>query len=95
MKLGPENKWFKTWYLEIINFRFQGRKSQTRQKLAKRSLILQYNVAQKTSLILQVSTHLTLLKIFSRKTDENLTLQIYQQTCFCLMSEKTIALHYF
>ena len=43
-KFGPENKWFKTsenkWlktsYLDFINFRFSGRKSQSQQKLAKK-----------------------------------------------------------
>ena len=36
-----------------INFRFFGRKSRSQQKLAKRSLILQYSFAQKASLNLR------------------------------------------
>ena len=43
----------------FFNFRFSRRKFQSQQKLEKRSLILQYSFAQKTSLILQTSTHLT------------------------------------
>ena len=39
-----------------FNFRFPNIKSQSQQKLAKRSLILQYSFTQKTSLILQIST---------------------------------------
>ena len=45
-----------------INFRFFGRKSWSQQKLAKRSLILQYSFAQKASLILQYLNSLNIIK---------------------------------
>ena len=62
----------------------------------KRSLILQYSFAQKTSLILRTSTHLTLKIICSRNTVKNLSDFInFQQTCFCLVSEKIFVLHHF
>ena len=54
-KFGPENK-FKTSCSEFINFRFSGGKSQSQQKLEKRSLILQYSFAQKPSLNVRTST---------------------------------------
>ena len=64
----------------------------------KRSLILQYSFAQKTSLILRISTLLKLKIIFSQNTakriSEFLSLQILQQTCFCFVPEKTFALHH-
>ena len=60
----------------------------------KRSRILQYSFAQKTSLILRTSTHLTLKTICSRNTAKNLY-KFFQQTCFCLVSEKMFALHHF
>ena len=94
MKSRPENKWFKTLYLEFVNFRFSGWKSQTQQKLAKMIIHLT-SFAQKTSFILQTSTHLPLLKIFSRNTAKSLPLQIYQQICFCLLPAKTFALNHF
>ena len=75
----------------IFNFRFSSRKSQSQQN---RSLILQYSFAQKTSLILRTSTHLTLKIICSRLTAKNLSDLInFQQTCFCLVSEKIFVLH--
>ena len=62
----------------------------------KRLPILQYILAQKTSLILRISTLVELKIICSQNTAKNfLSLQIFQQTCFCLMSEKTFALHHF
>ena len=45
-----------------INFRFFGRKSRSQQKLAKRSLILQYSFAQKASLILRNLNSLNIIK---------------------------------
>ena len=69
MKSRPENKWFKTLYLEFVNFRFSGWKPQTQQKLAKMIIHLT-SFAQKTSFILQTSTHLPLLtqpKVFLYK----------------------------
>ena len=66
-------------------------------KATKRSLILQYSFAQKTSLILRASTHLILKIICSRNTAKNLShiTHIFQPTFFCLMSEKIFALHQF
>ena len=80
-----------------FNFKFSSRKSQSQQKLGKKWIILQYSFAQKTSLILRISTHLTLKRICSRKTQPKtfLTLQISQQNLFCLVSEKRFALHHF
>ena len=69
------------------NFRFSSRKSQSQQKLEERSLILQYSFAQKTSLILRTSTHLTSKIICSRNTTKYLS--------FNLVSEKTFALSHF
>ena len=78
MKLGPENNWFKT---------------SRRKKWLKRSLILQYSFAQNTLHILRTSTHSTLLTIYFRKPGRHPpTLQISQQTCVWLVSEKY--LHY-
>ena len=57
----------------FFNFRFSSRKSQSQQKLEKRSLILQYSFAQKTSFILRTSTHLTSKLIWSRNTVKNLS----------------------
>ena len=61
----------------FFNFRFSSRKSQSQQKLAKKIYILQYSFTQKTSLILQNSTHLT-PKITCSQTQQKtfLTLQI-------------------
>ena len=56
----------------FFNFRFSSRKSQSQQKLEKRSLILQYSFSQKTLLILQISTHLTSKIICSRNAAKNL-----------------------
>ena len=81
----------------FFNFRFSCRKSQSQQKLAKNisPLILQYSFAQKTSPILRTLTHLTLKTICSRNTVNSvLTLKIFQQTCFRLVSEKIFALHH-
>ena len=65
-----------------FNLWFVSRKSQNQQKLARKIThftyfnqitYLQYNFAQKSSLILWTSTHSTLLKIYSRSTAKNLT----------------------
>ena len=56
----------------FFNFRYFGRKSQSQQNYRKRSLILQYSFAQKTSLILWNSTHLTLKIISSCNTAKSL-----------------------
>ena len=57
----------------VSNFRFSSRKSHSQQKLSKWSQILQYNFAQKTSLILRTSTHLMLKVICPRNTAKNLS----------------------
>ena len=62
----------------------------------KKSLVLQYSFALKTSLILRTSIHLTLKIICSRNTAKSRSdLNIFQQTYFCLASEKIFALHRF
>ena len=54
-----------------------------------RSLIFQYGFAQNASFILRTSTHLTLKIICFRNLPKTfITVQIFQQTCFCLLSEK-------
>ena len=53
--------------------RFFSRKSQSQQRLVKRSFILQYSFAQKTSLILRTWTHFTLKIICSRDTTKKLS----------------------
>ena len=59
----------------------------------KRSLILQCGFVQKSSLVLRTSTHLALKLICSATQPKTfLTLQFFQQTFFCLVSEKTFAL---
>ena len=69
-------------------FQISRRKSQSQQNL----------FAQNTSLILRTSTRLT-LKIICKHDPKRLskiflTLQIFQETCFCLVSEKTFTLHH-
>ena len=58
---------------ELFYSRFSSRESQRQQRQWKRSLILQYSFAQKTSLILRTSAHLTLKIIGSRNTAKNLS----------------------
>ena len=68
------------------------------KNLRKRALNLQYSFAQKTSLTLRISTHLKLRTICSHnttKTISDISLQIFQKTCFCLVSEITFVLHHF
>ena len=63
----------------------------------KKSLILQYSFAQKTSLILRTSTHFTLKIICSRKNVKNLShFTDFPANMFgvCLMLQKTFALHH-
>ena len=62
----------------------------------KRSLILQYSFAQKASLILRTLTPSKHYKKYTPATQSKtlLTLQIFQETCFWLVSEKTFALHH-
>ena len=82
----------------VFSFRYSNRKSQSQQKLAKRALNLQYSFAQKPSLTLRISTHLKLRTICSHnttKTISDISLQIFQKTCFCLVSEITFVLHHF
>ena len=61
----------------------------------KRSLILQYSFAQKTSLILRTSTHIENNMVLQYSQNLSEFTKISQQTCFCLVSEKTFALHRF
>ena len=51
---------------------------------------------KKTSLILRTSNHFTLKTISARSTAKKLSdFKNFQQTCFCLVSEKILALHHF
>ena len=62
----------------------------------KRLLILQYSFAQKSSLILRISSFLKLRIICSQTQPKSfLSLQFFQQICFCLASGKSFALHHF
>ena len=61
----------------------------------KRSLILQYSFAQKTSLILRTSTLIENNMVLQYSQNLSGFTKISQQTCFCLVSEKTFALHRF
>ena len=80
----------------FFNSRFSSRKSQSQQRLAKNITHFTIQSCSKTSLILQTSTQLTLKVICFRNTAKTfLTLQIFQQTCFSLVSEKIFALHHF
>ena len=67
----------------FLIFYFSAESLKANKDWRKRSLILQYNFAQKTSLILQTLTHLTLKTICYHNTAKNfLTLQIFQPTNF-------------
>ena len=80
----------------FFNFRFSSRKSQSQQKLAKKITHFTIAFCSKTSLILRTSTHLTLKMICSLSIAKNLSdFTNFKQTCFCLVSEKIIVLHYF
>ena len=71
----------------ILDFPLESLKANKNQR--KRSHILQYSFAQKISLILQTSTHLTLKIICSRNAAKKFSdFTNFQQTCFCLVSEK-------
>ena len=59
--------------MEIINFRFSNRKSQSQQKLAKKITILKYIFPQKTSLILRIPTNLTLTTNYYSNTAKTLS----------------------
>ena len=61
----------------------------------KRSLILQYSFAKKTSLNLRISTHIENNMALQHSQNLFEFTKIFQQTCFCLLSEKTFALHHF
>ena len=81
-------------FLYISDLLAESFKSNKNQR--KRSFIVQCSFARKTSLILRTSTHLT-LKIYALAIQPKtfLTLKSFQQTCFCLVSEKTFALNHF
>ena len=67
----------------FFNFRFSRGKSQSQQKLTKKiTRFIQYSFAQKTSLILRISTHLLLKTICPCNTTKNLSdFTNFQQTC--------------
>ena len=75
----------------FFNFRFSSRKSQSKQKLVKKSLVLQYSFAQKASLILWTSTHLTLKLTCSRKRAKRLShFTNFPENMFLFSVEKNI-----
>ena len=79
----------------FFNFRFSSRKySRKSQSQQKPAHSVQYSFAQKVSLILRNSAYLT-LKITATQPKTFLTLNIFQQTCFCLVPAKIFALHHF
>ena len=104
-------KWFKISYLEwtssvnIISehyqsfvclfFNFLAESLKANKNLQKRSLNLQYSFAQKTSHILQTSTHSTLKNTCSLNTAKNLSHFTNFLANIRLVSEKTLALHHF
>ena len=61
----------------------------------KKSIILQYSFIQKTSLILRTSTHIENNMVLQYSQNLSEFTKISQQTCFCLVSGKTFALHRF
>ena len=80
----------------FFDFRFSSRKSQSQQKLTKKitHFIIQF-FTHKTSLVFRASTHLTLKIISTCNTAKKLSDFIHFSACFCLLSEKTFALHHF
>ena len=80
-------------FFKFFNFLPKSLKANKNQR--RRSLMLQHNFAQKTSLILRSSTHLTLKTICFRNTDKNfLTLQISQQTNFTILCSRDVIRFY-
>ena len=78
----------------LFNFTFSSRKSQSQQKTSEKRL--QYSFTQKTSPILQTSTHSILKNTCSRDTAKNLSFSLYTFLCKHLVGvRKTIALHHF
>ena len=75
----------------FFNFRFFSSKSQSQQKLTKKITHFTIQFCSKNL------THFT--NLYSLDIENNmlllLTLQIFQQTSFCLVSEKAFALHHF
>ena len=80
----------------FFNFRFSSRKSQSQRKLAEKIIHLQCSFAQKPSLTLRTSTHLTLKIVCSRNKAKNSShFTNFPANFLCLMSEKAFALHHF
>ena len=80
------------WSLSV-KFRFSGRKSQSQQKLARK--ITHFTIQFRSKFITHFTklSSLSIIKMYSRNTAKDLTLQIFQRTCFWLVSEKTFARH--
>ena len=79
-----------------MNFRFSGKVSKPTKASNKYHLFYNTVLLKKTPLILQTTSHSTLQKC-TRATQPKalLILQIFQQVCFWLVSDKTFALHHF
>ena len=82
----------------FLNFRFFSRKSQSQEKLPKKitHFTIQFHSKNLTHFMNLNSLDIenNMLLQHSQKTFLNL-LTIFQQTCFCLVAEKTFALHRF
>ena len=82
----------------FFNFRFSSRKSQSQKKLAKKDESFYNTVSQKKPHKFHFTNFNSLdiaNNMLPRHSQKPLTLQSFQQTCFCLVSEKTFALHHF
>ena len=72
----------------FLIFRFSSRKSQSLTKVSKKITHLTTRFRSKNLTHFKTSTAVTQTKTF-------MTLQIFQQICFCLVSGKTLVLHHF
>ena len=80
----------------LLNSRVSSRKSQSQKKLAKKITHFTIQFRSKNLTILWASTHLTLKITCYVHQEYSLTnLPNFQQTCFCLVSEKILAQHHF
>ena len=82
-------------WTSFFNFRFSSRKSQSQQKLAKK---IRYFTIPFHAKILTYFTNLYSLDIKNNmlpKHSQKPFWQTFQQSCFCLVSEKIFALHHF
>ena len=87
---------FKWTSSTFFNFRFSTRKSQSQQESSKKDHKFYNSFAQKTDSFYEPQlTRCWKWHAPATQPKNFLTLQIFQQTCFCLVSEKIFALHHF